>query len=143
MEFVKGEKVKFNLKPEESERYTYTYGQEYVIAAVGRLIVSILDDDDNKLGWTHTSASKMFIPLDYKEHVVELKRCSVCMETFSWDDDVLLNENDAYHKECVDVFPIAYGISIPGGSYVGRSDNEDGQIAYDALRVGEYEEEEE
>lgn len=143
MEFVKGEKVRFNLKPEESTELTFTYGQEYLISDADRLMVVLLDDENNKVAWTYTSASKMFVPLDYKEPVVELKRCSVCTETFLWDDDVLLHGNDAYHKKCVDVFPIAYGISIPGGDYVGESDNEDGEIAYSALEAGEYEEDEE
>lgn len=147
MEFIKGEKVKFNLKGKEAEELaeelSFTYGKEYLVHSVGRLLVILIDDNNSKVAWTLETASNTFVRPGYKEPVVELKRCKECKETFKWDDDVLMHGDNVYHKECVEVFPISYGIQVIGGDYIGESDNDDGQSAYDALRPGEYEEEEE
>lgn len=74
---------------------------------------------------------------------VKFKRCEECEGTFRWDDKLVSSGDKFYHKECVHVFPITYGIQLLSGDYIGESDTEHGEMAYDALEHGEYEEDEE
>lgn len=143
MEFAKGQKVIFNLKPDETENKRYTYGQEYIVTGVTKIMVTIFDDEYDKVAWTIETANSMFVPLDHKEHAVELKRCEQCEKTFKWDDELVSSGDNFYHKECVHVFPIAYGIQLLNGDYIGESDVEDGEMAFHLLNDGEYEENEE
>ncbi|MGE7951911.1 hypothetical protein [Lysinibacillus xylanilyticus] len=69
-----------------------------------------------------------------------LKRCESCEETFSWDDDVVLVNDEIYHKDCVEIYPTGY-FAMLDGEPLGETENEDGSRAYDILSEGEYEEE--
>ncbi|MFF2174950.1 hypothetical protein ACFVT8_00570 [Lysinibacillus sp. NPDC058147] len=69
-----------------------------------------------------------------------LKRCEACEETFSWKDDVVLVNDEIYHKDCVDLYPTGY-YAMLDGEPLGETENEDGSMAFDILYEGEYEEE--
>ncbi|GAB0167478.1 hypothetical protein LSPCS325_09150 [Lysinibacillus sp. CTST325] len=70
----------------------------------------------------------------------KLKRCEACKETFGWRDDVVLVNDEVYHKDCVDLYPTGY-YAMLDGEPLGETENEDGSMAFDILCEGEYEEE--
>ncbi len=73
-----------------------------------------------------------------------MKKCDECGEVFEWDDSVIHVEekDEIYHSECVNVFPIAYGVMI-SGDWIGETECENGVAAFEVLREGEYREESE
>jgi len=70
----------------------------------------------------------------------KLKRCKACEETFVWNEDLILVNDEVYHKDCVDLYPTGY-YAMLDGEPLGETENEDGSSAYDILDEGEYEEE--
>lgn len=70
----------------------------------------------------------------------KLKRCKACEETFIWNEDVILVNDEVYHKDCVDLYPTGY-YAMLDGEPLGETENDDGSSAYDILDEGEYEEE--
>lgn len=70
----------------------------------------------------------------------KLKRCKACEETFIWNEDVILVNDDVYHKDCVSLYPSGY-VAYIDDEFLGETENEDGSSAYDILDEGEYEEE--
>lgn len=70
----------------------------------------------------------------------KLKRCNACEETFTWNEDVILVNDDVYHKDCVSLYPTGY-FAMLDGEPLGETENDDGSSAYDILEEGEYEEE--
>lgn len=38
----------------------------------------------------------------------KLKRCKACEETFVWNEDVIIVNEEVYHKDCVQLYPIGY-----------------------------------
>ncbi|WP_375106299.1 hypothetical protein AB9L15_08660 [Lysinibacillus fusiformis] len=70
----------------------------------------------------------------------KLKRCKVCEETFVWNEDVILVNEEVYHKDCVQLYPIGY-YAMLDDEPLGETENDDGSSAYDILDEGEYEEE--
>lgn len=69
-----------------------------------------------------------------------LKRREACDETFSWNDEVVLVNDEVYHKDCVTLCPTGY-YAMLDGEPLGETENDDGSSAYDILNEGEYEEE--
>lgn len=69
-----------------------------------------------------------------------LKRCEACKDTFGMFDEVILVNDEIYHKDCVDLYPTGFFAMIDGES-LGETENEDGCSAYEILSQGEYEEE--
>lgn len=70
----------------------------------------------------------------------KLKRCKACEETFVWYEDVILVNDEVYHKDCVQLYPIGY-YAMLDDEPLGETENDDGSSAYDILDEGEYEEE--
>ncbi|MCT6815334.1 MAG: hypothetical protein M3043_02890 [Lysinibacillus fusiformis] len=70
----------------------------------------------------------------------KLKRCKACEEKFVWNEDLILVNDEVYHKDCVDLYPTGY-YAMLDGEPLGETENEDGSSAYDILDEGEYEEE--
>lgn len=70
----------------------------------------------------------------------KLKRCKACEETFIWNEDVILVNDEVYHKDCVTLCPTGY-YAMLDGEPLGETENDDGSSAYDILNEGEYEEE--
>jgi len=69
-----------------------------------------------------------------------LKQCEACDETFSWNDEVILVNDEVYHKDCVQLYPTGY-YAMLDGEPLGETENDDGSSAYEILNEGEYEEE--
>ncbi len=70
----------------------------------------------------------------------KLKRCKACEETFVWNEDVILVNDEVYHKDCVQLYPTGY-YAMLDDEPLGETENDDGSSAYDILDEGEYEEE--
>lgn len=81
-----------------------------------------------------------------KENATEgngMKLCDECKEPFDWDDSVIHVEekDEIYHRECVNVFPIAYGVMI-SDNWIGETECENGVSAFEILPEGKYREDE-
>jgi len=67
----------------------------------------------------------------------KLKKCGACVEAFNWDDDVILVNDEIYHKDCVTLYPTGY-FAMLDGDPLGETENEDGSMAFFELEAGEY-----
>ncbi|MFJ8099373.1 hypothetical protein [Lysinibacillus sp. NPDC096212] len=70
----------------------------------------------------------------------KLKCCEACKETIGWNDDVVLVNDEVYHKDCVELYPTGY-YAMLDGEPLGETENDDGSYAFEILNKGEYEEE--
>ncbi|XRD23481.1 hypothetical protein AABM34_13095 [Lysinibacillus fusiformis] len=70
----------------------------------------------------------------------KLKRCKACEETFVWNEDIILVNDEVYHKDCVQLYPIGY-YAMLDDEPLGETENDEGSSAYDILDKGQYEEE--
>lgn len=66
-----------------------------------------------------------------------LKLCESCGEPFRWDAEVIIVNDEFYHKSCVTIYSSGYYAMIDG-EILGETENEDGSEAYDILNEGEY-----
>lgn len=57
--------------------------------------------------------------------------CSYCNEKFKRYDDVVTVDEDAYHADCIELYPTGYVAMTKDGDFLGESDNDDGQWAID------------
>ena len=69
-----------------------------------------------------------------------LKRCEACHDHFFQHDDIVVVNDEFYHKDCVSLYPIGY-IAMLDGEFLGETENEDGSSAYEILDDGEFLEE--
>jgi len=69
----------------------------------------------------------------------QLKLCEACNEPFNWDDDVILVEDDIYHKDCVTLYPMGY-FAMLDDEPLGETENDDGDEAFNHLDDDELEE---
>jgi hypothetical protein len=60
------------------------------------------------------------------------KCCKACDETLKWDDDAIIVGDDLYHKDCVQLYPIGF-VAYIDDEYLGETENEDGQMAYEII----------
>lgn len=60
-------------------------------------------------------------------------------KNFQWNDDVVVVDDEFYHKDCVELYPTGY-YAMLDGEPLGETENDDGQPAYDIFSEGEYEE---
>lgn len=72
----------------------------------------------------------------------KIKHCKSCIEPFRWDDDVILVEDDIYHKDCVSLYPTGY-FAMLDDEPLGETENEDGSMAFEIMEDDEYLEENE
>lgn len=66
-----------------------------------------------------------------------MKHCEACGEAFFWHEPVVLVGEEAYHKDCVILYPTGY-VAFTDDVCLGETENGDGQMAYDAFDEGEY-----
>ncbi|MBW8350750.1 hypothetical protein K0H71_15040 [Bacillus sp. IITD106] len=67
----------------------------------------------------------------------KIKRCEACSDPFRWNDEIIIVDDTLYHKDCVSLYPSGY-IAMLDGEFLGETENEDGNGAYDILNDGEY-----
>jgi len=67
----------------------------------------------------------------------QLIKCSVCNGYFNWDDDVVIVDDEYYHENCVELYPMGF-IAMLDGDPLGETENDDGEMACMALNDGEY-----
>ena len=60
------------------------------------------------------------------------RKCSACDDPFVWDDNVIIVDDEIYHKDCVVIYPIGY-FAMLDGEPLGETENEDGQFAYEII----------
>lgn len=61
--------------------------------------------------------------------MAELKKeCTACDEAFVWNDEVILVNDELYHKDCVDLYPTGY-FAMLDGEPLGETENDDGSSA--------------
>lgn len=67
----------------------------------------------------------------------ELKKCSACDDYFEWNDDVIVVDDKFYHRDCVTLYPTGY-VAYLDDEYLGETENDDGDAAFEILEDGEY-----
>lgn len=61
-----------------------------------------------------------------------MSKCVACEDKFKWDDEVVIVEDDLYHKDCITLYPTGYFAFI-GEEPIGETENEDGQMACEII----------
>jgi hypothetical protein len=61
-----------------------------------------------------------------------MSKCASCEEKFVWNDDVIIVEDDLYHKDCVELYPTGY-FAMLDGEPLGETENDDGQMACEII----------
>ena len=61
-----------------------------------------------------------------------MKECKYCEEEFVWDDDVILVNDELYHKDCVKLYPTGYVVYVDD-EFLGESENDEGSMAYEYI----------
>lgn len=58
-------------------------------------------------------------------------KCTYCDFEFKWNDDVVIVNDEVYHKTCVKLYPIGYVAYTEDDDFLGETENDDGQDAYE------------
>jgi hypothetical protein len=61
-----------------------------------------------------------------------LNRCVACKDEFRWNDDVIIVDDNLYHKDCVTLYPTGY-VAFIDDDFLGETENEDGQMACEII----------
>lgn len=69
-----------------------------------------------------------------------LKQCRACEGTFAWNDNVIIVDDGIYHEYCVELIPQGYYAFLDHDP-LGEVENGDGDMAFEVLKVGEYQDE--
>lgn len=65
--------------------------------------------------------------------MTELKNeCKACKDSFEWDDEVILVNDELYHKDCVKLYPTGF-VAYLDDEFLGETENEDGSSAYEYI----------
>ena len=67
----------------------------------------------------------------------QLIKCSVCNGYFNWDDDVVIVDDEYYHKNCVELYPTGQ-FAMLDDEPLGETENDDGDMAFEIFEDGEY-----
>lgn len=60
------------------------------------------------------------------------KCCDACDDKFNWDDDVVIVNEKLYHKDCVTLYPTGF-VAYIDDEFLGETENEDGQMAFEII----------
>lgn len=61
-----------------------------------------------------------------------MSKCTSCEDKFKWNDQVVIVDDNLYHKDCLDLYPTGYYAFIDGEP-LGETENEDGEMAYEII----------
>lgn len=61
-----------------------------------------------------------------------MSKCASCEDKFEWNDEVVIVEDNLYHKDCVSLYPTGY-VAYIDGEFLGETENDDGQMAYEII----------
>lgn len=61
-----------------------------------------------------------------------MPNCKACDDEFVWNDDVVIVNDELYHKDCVTLYPIGF-VAFVGDEFLGETENEDGQMACEII----------
>ena len=54
--------------------------------------------------------------------------CKACDDKFQWHDQVVIVNDEPYHKDCLTLYPTGY-IAFLDGEPLGETENDDGKDA--------------
>ena len=60
------------------------------------------------------------------------KECTACENLFIWNDEVILVNDELYHKDCVTLYPTGF-VAFLDDQPLGETENEDGSAASDYI----------
>jgi len=58
--------------------------------------------------------------------------CKACEEKFEWNDIVVVVEDTPYHKDCLSLYPSGY-VAFLDDEFLGETENEDGELAFEII----------
>lgn len=58
----------------------------------------------------------------------EKNECTACKDPFVWQDEVILVNDELYHKDCVKLYPIGF-VAYLDDEFLGETENDDGSSA--------------
>ncbi|PAE87739.1 hypothetical protein [Shouchella clausii] len=61
-----------------------------------------------------------------------MTKCKACEDGFYLYDELVVVNDTYYHKDCVSLYPKSY-VAFLGDAFLGETENEDGQAAYEVL----------
>ena len=64
-----------------------------------------------------------------KGDVEIMSKCTACEDKFIWSDQVVIVDDNYYHKDCVTLVPTGY-YALINDEPLGETENEDGQRAW-------------
>lgn len=59
-------------------------------------------------------------------------KCKACEDEFYWNDELVVVNDHYYHKDCVTLYPAGF-VAFLDDDFLGETENEDGQNAYEVL----------
>lgn len=63
------------------------------------------------------------------DKMTEVKNeCTACKDKFIWNDEVILVNNELYHKDCLTLYPTGF-VAFLDGEFLGETENDDGSSA--------------
>lgn len=64
--------------------------------------------------------------------MMEKKCCKACDDAFKWDDNVIVVDDELYHKDCVTIYPTGF-VAFIDGELLGETENDDGEMAFEII----------
>ena len=62
----------------------------------------------------------------------EIRKCKACDDEFVWNNDVIVVEDNLYHKDCVNLYPTGF-VAYIDDEYLRETENDDGQMACEII----------
>lgn len=61
-----------------------------------------------------------------------MNKCKACEYLFKWNDEVVIVDDEVYHKDCLELYPTGY-YAMLDGEPLGETENDDGQMACEII----------
>lgn len=58
--------------------------------------------------------------------------CTACKDKFVWSDEVILVNDELYHKDCLTLYPTGF-VAFLDNECLGETENDDGSSACDYI----------
>jgi len=59
-----------------------------------------------------------------------MPKCNACNDEFVWNDDVVIVNDEYYHKDCLTLVPAGF-YALLDGEPLGETENDEGQMAFE------------
>ena len=57
-----------------------------------------------------------------------MPKCKACDDKFVWNDDVVIVDDECYHKDCLTLVPMGF-YALLDGEPLGETENDEGDMA--------------